>query len=143
MQPMTVTEIASAVKGVWWNPSEQVPVVSAVSTDSRRIVPGSLFLPWVGEKFDGHLFIDAALDAGAAGCLCAKLPQNIREDKFYIKVADTRLALRDLASAYRDRFADPLCADHRQRGQDNHQGDDRRRAGGQAERPQDAGEFQQ
>ena len=59
MQPMTVTEIASAVKGVWWNPSEQVPVVSAVSTDSRRIVPGSLFLPWVGEKFDGHLFIDA------------------------------------------------------------------------------------
>ena len=66
MQPMTVTEIASAVKGVWWNPSEQVPVVSAVSTDSRRIVPGSLFLPWVGEKFDGHLFIDAALDAGAA-----------------------------------------------------------------------------
>ena len=76
MQPMTVTEIASAVKGVWWNPSEQVPVVSAVSTDSRRIVPGSLFLPWVGEKFDGHLFIDAALDAGAAGCLCAKLPQR-------------------------------------------------------------------
>ena len=58
MQPMTVTEIASAVKGVWWNPSEQVPVVSAVSTDSRRIVPGSLFLPWVGEKFDGHLFIE-------------------------------------------------------------------------------------
>ena len=105
---MTVTEIASAVKGVWWNPSEQVPVVSAVSTDSRRIVPGSLFLPWVGEKFDGHLFIDAALDAGAAGCLCAKLPQNIREDKFYIKVADTRLALRDLASAYRDRFEIPF-----------------------------------
>lgn len=108
MQPMTVTEIASAVKGVWWNPSEQVPVVSAVSTDSRRIVPGNLFLPWVGEKFDGHLFIDAALDAGAAGCLCAKLPQNIREDKFYIKVADTRLALRDLASAYRDRFEIPF-----------------------------------
>ena len=108
MQPMTVTEIASAVKGVWWNPSEQVPVVSAVSTDSRRIVPGSLFLPWVGEKFDGHLFIDAALDAGAAGCLCAKLPQNIREDKFYIKVVDTRLALRDLASAYRDRFEIPF-----------------------------------
>ena len=50
MQPMTVTEIASAVKGVWWNPSEQVPVVSAVSTDSRRIVPGSLFLPGWGRS---------------------------------------------------------------------------------------------
>ena len=108
MQSMTLTEIVSAVKGVWWNPGDQIPTVSAVSTDSRKITPGCLFLPWVGEKFDGHQFIDAALDAGAAGCLCAKLPQNIRPDKFYIKVADTRLALRDLASAYRDRFPIPF-----------------------------------
>ena len=108
MQPMTVTEIAAAVSGVWWNPCEQVPAISAVSTDSRNITPGCLFLPWVGEKFDGHNFIDAALDAGAAGCLCAKLPQDIRPDKFYIKVADTRLALRDMASAYRDKFDIPF-----------------------------------
>ena len=108
MQSMTLTEIVSAVKGVWWNPGDQIPTVSAVSTDSRKITPGCLFLPWVGEKFDGHQFIDAALDVGAAGCLCAKLPQNIRPDKFYIKVADTRLALRDLASAYRDRFRIPF-----------------------------------
>ena len=108
MQPMTVTEIAAVVSGVWWNPCEQVPALSAVSTDSRNITPGCLFLPWVGEQFDGHNFIDAALDAGAAGCLCAKLPQDIRPDKFYIKVADTRLALRDMASAYRDKFDIPF-----------------------------------
>ena len=108
MQPMTVTEIAAVVSGVWWNPCEQVPAISAVSTDSRNITPGCLFLPWVGEQFDGHNFIDAELDAGAAGCLCAKLPQDIRPDKFYIKVADTRLALRDMASAYRDKFDIPF-----------------------------------
>lgn len=108
MQPMTVTEIAAVVSGVWWNPCEQVPAISAVSTDSRNITPGCLFLPWVGEQFDGHNFIDAALDAGATGCLCAKLPQDIRPDKFYIKVADTRLALRDMASAYRDKFDIPF-----------------------------------
>lgn len=108
MQPMTVTEIAAVVSGVWWNPCEQVPAISVVSTDSRNITPGCLFLPWVGEQFDGHNFIDAALDAGAAGCLCAKLPQDIRPDKFYIKVADTRLALRDMASAYRDKFDIPF-----------------------------------
>ncbi len=108
MQPMTVTEIAAVVSGVWWNPCEQVPAISAVSTDSRNITPGCLFLPWVGEQFDGHNFIDAALDAGAAGCLCAKLPQDIRPDKFYIKVADTRLALRDMASSYRDKFDIPF-----------------------------------
>ena len=108
MQPMTVQEIAAATGGVWWNPREGAAPVTAVCTDSRRITPGCLFLPWVGEKFDGHNFIDMALDQGAAGCLCAKLPMNIRPDKFYIKVDDTRLALRALASAYRDRFAIPF-----------------------------------
>ena len=108
MQPMTVKEIAAAVGGVWWNPREDTAPVTAISTDSRKVAPGCLFLPWVGEKFDGHDFIDMALDKGAAGCLCAKLPQDIRPDKFYIKVDDTRLALRALASAYRDRFDIPF-----------------------------------
>ncbi len=108
MQPMTIQEIAAAVSGIWWNPREGLPAVSAVSTDSRKLVPGCLFIPWVGEKFNGHDFIDAALDNGAAGCLCAKLPTNIRRDKFYIKVDDTRLALRALASAYRDKFHIPF-----------------------------------
>ena len=108
MQPMTVKEIAAAVSGIWWNPREDAPLVDAVCTDSRHITPGCLFLPWVGEKFDGHNFIDAALSAGAAGCLCARLPINLRPDKFYIKVDDTRLALRALASHYRDKFQIPV-----------------------------------
>ena len=108
MQPMTVQEIAAAVNGIWWNPREDAAPVRAVCTDSRNVVPGCLFLPWVGEKFDGHDFIDAALDKGAAGCLCAKLPQDLRPDKFYIKVDDTRLALRALASAYREKFSIPF-----------------------------------
>lgn len=108
MQPMTVQEIAAAAKGVWKNPRADAPVVSAVSTDSRRVQSGCLFVPWVGERFDGHDFIEAALAGGAAGCLCARLPSTLRPDKFYIQVPDTRLALRDLASAYRDRFAIPF-----------------------------------
>ena len=108
MQPMTIQEIVSAVNGVWKNPRESVEPVCAVCTDSRKITAGCLFLPWVGEKFDGHDFIDAALEAGAAGCLCARLPEKLRDDKFYIEVADTRLALRALASAYRDRFDIPV-----------------------------------
>ena len=108
MQPMTVKEIAQAVDGVWWNPREGAEPVSAVCTDSRSVQPGSLFIPWKGERFDGHNFIDAALSAGAAGCLCAKLPADLRPDKFYIKVDDTRLALKALASYYRDRFQIPF-----------------------------------
>ena len=108
MQPMTVQEIAAAVEGRWLNPAPQAPQVRAVCTDSRKVLKDSLFLPWVGERFDGHDFIDAALDAGAAGCLCARVPERLRADKFYIQVADTRLALRALASAYRDRFPIPF-----------------------------------
>ena len=108
MQPMTIREIEAAVGGVWQNPWEEETYVRAVCTDSRNIKPDSLFLPWVGEKFDGHNFIDMALSAGAAGCLCARLPETLRADKFYILVDDTRLALRALAAAYRDRFDIPV-----------------------------------
>ncbi|WP_297980517.1 UDP-N-acetylmuramoyl-tripeptide--D-alanyl-D-alanine ligase [uncultured Oscillibacter sp.] len=108
MQPMTVQEIAAAVGGVWRNPRADAPAVSAVSTDSRKIQPGCLFLPWVGEKFDGHDYIEGALASGAAGCICARLPAALRPDKFYIEVPDTRLALRALASACRDKFPIPF-----------------------------------
>ena len=67
MQPMTIQEIISAVHGVWWNPQENMADVTEVSTDSRKIAPGCLFIPLVGEKFDGHRFIDMALESGAAG----------------------------------------------------------------------------
>mgnify|MGYP002519298062 CR=1 FL=1 len=108
MQPFTVREIEAAVGGVWWNPREGLPPVEAVSTDSRKIQRGCLFVPLAGDNFDGHRFIDAALDAGAAGCLCAKLPVDLRPDKFYIKVADTRLALKALAKTYREKFSIPF-----------------------------------
>ena len=108
MEPMTIQEIAAAVDGKWLNPRENASAVTAVCTDSRKLTPGCLFLPWVGEKFDGHDFIEKALEGGAAGCLCARVPEMLRQDKFYIQVADTRLALRALASAYRHKFDIPV-----------------------------------
>ena len=108
MQPMTIPEIVSAVGGTRLDAGAEPAPVTAVCTDSRKIAPGCLFLPIVGERFDGHDFIDKALDAGAAGCLCARAPETLRPGKFYIRVADTRLALRALASAYRDRFDIPF-----------------------------------
>lgn len=108
MEPMTIKEIERVTHGVWWNPREGLPAVTAVSTDSRKITPGCLFIPIVGEKFDGHSYIDTALNAGAAGVLCAKLPGDLLPGKFYIKVADTRIALKDLAAAYRSRFTLPV-----------------------------------
>src|SRR5690606_13419845 len=44
----------------------------AFSTDSRKLAPGSLFIALSGERFDGHDFVAAALDAGAAGALVSR-----------------------------------------------------------------------
>jgi UDP-N-acetylmuramoyl-tripeptide--D-alanyl-D-alanine ligase len=108
MQPMTVKEITRTVDGVWWNPQDGLPPVSTISTDSRKIQKGCLFIPLTGENFDGHDYIGAALDAGAAGVLCSRLPGNLNAEKFYIKVADTKLALKALAKNYREKFDIPF-----------------------------------
>ncbi len=104
MIPMTAREIAAAAGGTLYGEG----MASAVSTDSRSIQPGCLFVPLIGERFDGHSYIDASLSAGAAGCLCARLPEIQRKDRFYILVPDTLLALKNLALAYRGRFCLPV-----------------------------------
>ena len=108
MRGMQVAEIAAAVRGVWRNHGYPAPPISVVSTDSRRIAPGCLFVPIVGDRFDGHDYILDALDAGAAGCLYSRPPEIQRPDKFYIRVQDTRIALGALASAYRNEFSFPF-----------------------------------
>lgn len=108
MQSLSVEEIETAVGGVWWNRQDGMKPITSVSTDSRKIEKDSLFIPLSGENFDGHDYIDAALEKGAAGVLCARLPGNLRKDKFYIKVDDTRLALKALARHYREKFKIPF-----------------------------------
>ena len=82
--------------------------VTSVSTDSRTVGEGQLFIPLVGENFDGHAYIDMALEKGAAGCLCSRVPETLQSGKFYVQVADTAVALRDLSGHYRSRFDIPV-----------------------------------
>jgi UDP-N-acetylmuramoyl-tripeptide--D-alanyl-D-alanine ligase len=79
-----------------------------VSTDSRTIQPGDLFIALRGEKFDGGSFAVQALKQGAAGVVLehAQAP----EIKDAIRVDDTRLALGKLAAAWRARFRLPVVA---------------------------------
>ena len=106
MTPCTVWEICDAVGGTLLQSSEVS--VTRVSTDSRSIPEGALFVPLVGERFDGHAYIGKALESGAAGCLTARTPDALLPGKFYIQVSDTRLALKALALWYRGRFALPV-----------------------------------
>ena len=109
MEAITVRDLLTAVGGTLIGPETSLDrTVSSVDTDSRDIHPGSLFLPLVGERFDGHTYIGSALEAGAAGCLTAREPEHYQEGRFYIKVEDTQRALRDLAFWYKEQFRIPF-----------------------------------
>jgi len=78
---------------------------AAVSSDTRTISSGDLFVALQGPRFDGHDFLDACMRAGAAGAivsrpLAIKLPQVI--------VKDTLTALTALARGWRAQFTLPL-----------------------------------
>ena len=105
MIPCKAEDICRAVGGMLL---QDGGVVTGVSTDSRTVGAGELFIPLVGERFDGHAYIDMALSRGAEGCLCEKAPETLQSGKFYIQVTDTTRALGDLAGWYRSLFAIPV-----------------------------------
>ena len=107
MQSITVKELLTAVCGTLLAGSEDT-VISAVSTDSRTVKAGDLFIPIKGERFDGHDYIEKALSAGAAGCLFSREPETKLQGKAYIKVDDPLLALKRLGMYYRSRADIPF-----------------------------------
>ena len=107
MIPCTVREICAAVGGTLLR-GEGSALITGVTTDSRAVSAGQLFIPLTGERFDGHAYIGSALSSGAAGCLTARTPETLLPGKLYVRVADTRLALKALAAWYRSRFTLPV-----------------------------------
>ncbi|MBP1758399.1 MAG: UDP-N-acetylmuramoylalanyl-D-glutamyl-2,6-diaminopimelate--D-alanyl-D-alanine ligase [Firmicutes bacterium] len=111
MEPMSVRELLEATEGKLIGPlSAQDAVVTSVDTDSRSVRAGGLFVPLVGEHFDGHDFIEKALLGGAAGCLTVREPERYLPGKLYIQVKDTQWALGNLARYYRKKFPIPYIA---------------------------------
>ena len=81
---------------------------TGMSTDSRHIENGNLFIPLVGERFDGHTYLDQALRDGASGCFTQQAPSKMIDGKFYILVDNTLTALQDMAEWYRGLFPVPV-----------------------------------
>lgn len=76
--------------------------INGVSTDTRTIEKGNLFIPIIGEKMDGHDYIESAIKGGAVAVLTSK-DKEITVP--YIKVSDTLKALIDLSAYYRLLFS--------------------------------------
>ncbi len=75
-------------------------LVSNVEYDSRRVVDGSLFVAQKGLVFDGHKFINKAIELGAKAIICENLPVTLNEKITYVQVEDTNSALAKIASNY-------------------------------------------
>jgi len=83
-----------------------------VHTDTRSIAPGDLFVALRGERFDANTLLHEAKSRGAAAVLCLSGldAQLYPADLPRIEVADTRLALGQLAAGWRSQFSLPLIA---------------------------------
>ncbi len=78
-----------------------------LATDSRTLNQGALFVALHGPSFDGHDFIDMALNRGATAVMVDK---EISPPCPSLKVADTRIALGQIVAAWRQQFSIPLVA---------------------------------
>ena len=72
---------------------------TGITTDSRQIVPGMLFAALAGQTFDGHHFIQQAMDLGAVAAL---VDRDVPADLPVLKVTDVLAALGTLAGHWRN-----------------------------------------
>ena len=79
-----------------------------LSTDSRSIGPGDIFVALKGENFDGHDFISTAVEHGASAVLCEKYPADSTQDGIDIFLVENSLeSFRTLARHWREHI-DPV-----------------------------------
>lgn len=83
--------------------------ISSVSSDTRTIKKGALFIAINGERFDGNDFIKQAAAAGAAAAISDMPAGSVKTDIPVIYVGNSRTAQLMLARYYRSKFDIPLC----------------------------------
>ena len=110
---ITVEEVVSAIGGSQISGSSG-KLVRGLSTDSRRMVPGHLFLALRGERYDGHDFLTEAVHAGADGVIVQSnraVPKELTAHNLVvITVSSTLKALGDLALWWRKQWGGRVIA---------------------------------
>src|ERR1041384_3556500 len=101
MNPLTLFQIVQ-LAGASLSSGDGTTVINKLSTDSRTIKPGELFVALRGENFEGHDFIEAAAKAGAAGALVDfAWPNKVPNDFAILRATDILKASQTLAANYR------------------------------------------
>lgn len=110
MIAQNIFDIAKACDGIIINKGN-VEIIDEISTDSRTIRKGNLFIPLIGENFDGHTFISDAIKKGASTILVQgdKMENVINVDGInIIQVKNTLEALTKIAYYYKNLFDIPF-----------------------------------
>ncbi len=82
--------------------------IELVTSDSREVVQGALFIAVRGYEADGHCFIGEAVGKGAAVVVCEKLPETIHEGCCYVVVRDSRRSMAQIAKRFYHDTSDGL-----------------------------------
>ena len=108
MKTFTVKEALTAVGGRYYGPESALnDCVTAVSTDSRDIATGSMFVAFRGARVDGHDYMADCLRRGAVCCISEREPKDTSEMPL-IRVQSSLAAIGALAAWYRSGFDLPL-----------------------------------
>ena len=107
MKNLTPENIAKACGGTMVNCENILGrEVTAVTTDSRKVTEGCLYIPMKGAKFNGHDFIPQVMESGALLSLTEK--DEAAEGYPYIKVKRTDIAIQRIAEFYRVELGIPV-----------------------------------
>jgi UDP-N-acetylmuramoyl-tripeptide--D-alanyl-D-alanine ligase len=109
----TLTQLVAAIAGATLVPGAAPDAnhdiaIGALSTDSRNVPPGALFVALRGDTFDGHDFLTSVVQAGAGAVVVEALPADWSANVPAIVVPDTLVALGQIASFWRCQRALPV-----------------------------------
>lgn len=106
MLNLTLRQIAEFSNGQLNDDKYADIVVNVISIDTRTIERGDMYMPIIGEKLDGHLFIEQAFKKGAAASFCEYDKLDKSYDKPIIFVKNSNKAFTDLSKNFRGSLKD-------------------------------------
>ena len=106
MEHMTIRRAAALCGGQLCGTCDLETEIGKIVIDTRAIESGDLFAAFRGERVDGHDFIPAAFDRGAACCIGERVPEG--ENRPVIVVSDVLTALEQITAGYRGDFDLPV-----------------------------------
>ena len=107
MKNLTLENITKVCNGIYHGPQEKLQEeVTAITTDSRKVERGGLFVPVVGERVDAHRFIPQVMEAGALATLSERTLEGA--DHPYIQVGSSLQAVKDIAEFYLEQLDIPV-----------------------------------